>query len=111
LPYNVRFHAWGNASYIRNNLIEERYLAQEEYGVGKMYNLHVRLKVDADDVARFNAVAHEWRVRQAVEETSIGGLFVLGSLVVAYGALRYGCCKKRAGQNAGAVPTPPDAAA
>jgi hypothetical protein len=111
LPYNVRFHAWGNASYIRNNLIEERYLAQEQYGVGKMYNLHVRLKVDADDVARFNAVAHEWRVRQAVEETSIGGLFVLGSLVVAYGALRYGCCKKRASQNAGAVPTPPDAAA
>ena len=108
---SAQFHAWGNTEFIRNNLIEERYLAEQEYGVGKMYNLHVRLKVDPEDVARFNALAQQWQVREAVEETSIGGLLVFGSLVVAYVSLRYFGCKKRTNQIDTATPAPPDAAA
>ena len=108
---SAQYHAWGNTEFIRNNLIEERYLAEQQYGVGKMYNLHVRLKVDPEDVARFNALAHQWEVQQAVEETSIGGLLVLGSLVVAYVGLRYFGCKKRTNQIDTAAPAPPDAAA
>ena len=113
LPPNARFHAWMDTGYIRNYLIEERYLSEEQYEhvMRPMYNLHVRLKVGPEHVARFNALAHEWRVRQAVEETSIGGLFVLGSLVVAYGALRYGCRKKRAGSQQADSGSPGEVAA
>jgi hypothetical protein len=113
LPHSVRFHAWGNSAYTRDHLIESRYFSEDEYQhiTQPMYNLHVLLKVDAEDVARFNTLAHEWQVRQAVEETSIGGLFVLGSLVVVYGALRYVGCKKHLGckKEANPLDAPADA--
>ncbi|MEX2138341.1 MAG: hypothetical protein WD894_03720 [Pirellulales bacterium] len=101
---------WVNAPYIRDQLIEEEYFERVNSSVGPMLNLHVLLRIEQSDVAYFNQLAHQRNVRQAVEETSIGGLFVLGSLVVVYVALRYPCRKKRATAVGSDAPAPPEAA-
>jgi hypothetical protein len=86
-----------DAGYVRNNLIEDRYLAEKTYEnlSSKMYSLHVRLKVEPRHAARFAQIAQQSRVRRAVEAASAGGVFVFGALVVLYGGLRFVGRKKR----------------
>jgi hypothetical protein len=102
--HSARYTAWMDIGYVRNNMIEERYLAEEHKDKipYRMYNLHVRLKVEPRDVARFEELARRHEERRAVETASAGGVFVLGALVVLYGGLRFIGRRKR--------PSPPDPA-
>jgi hypothetical protein len=97
LSPSTRYAAWADIGYVRNNMIEDRYFAEEQYEniAGKMYNLHVRLKIEQRDVARFAELARHHEERRAVETASAGGIFVFGTLVVLYGGLRFLGRKKR----------------
>jgi hypothetical protein len=95
LPPPTRYYAWADMSYLRN-LIEERYSerVKSQYITEPMWKLHVLVKIDPNDVAHFESVAHEARVHEAVAETSAGAACLLGVLAVVYGCLRFKCCKK-----------------
>jgi hypothetical protein len=113
LRASARYAAWVDIRYVRDNMIEDRYLAEERYEnpLGKMYNLHVRLKVEPRDVARFEELARRSEERRAVETASAGGVFVFGALVVLYGGLRFLGRKKRASPTDAAPPAPAEASA
>jgi hypothetical protein len=106
---SAHFAAWADIGYVRNNMIEDRFLAEERYEnpLGKMYKLHVRLKVEPRDIARFEELARYNQQKRAVETASAGGIFVFGALVVLYGGLRFvGRRKKTSAPDAAAAPTP-----
>jgi hypothetical protein len=94
---SAHYAAWTDIGYVRNNMIEERYLAEKQYDdpLGKMYKLHARLKIEPRDVARFEELARRNEERRAVETASAGGIFAFGALIVLYGGLRFLGRKKR----------------
>jgi FtsH-binding integral membrane protein len=110
---NARYAAWVDIGYVRNNMIEDRFFAEERYEnpLGKMYKLHARLKIEPRDVARFEELARHGEERRAVETASAGGVFVFGALVVVYGALRFIGRKKRAAAADPAATTPTETTA
>ena len=97
LPPPTRYFAWSDMSYLRK-LIDARYPEQvkSDYIDDPMWKLHVLVKIDPNDVAHFESVAHDARVHEAVAETSAGAACLLGVLAVIYGCLRYPCRKKPA---------------
>jgi hypothetical protein len=105
---SAHYAAWADIGYVRNNMIEDRYFEEERYEniLGKMYNLHVRLKVEPRDVARFEELARRNEERRAVETASAGGIFAFGALIVLYGGLRFLGRKKRA-SSADTAPSAP----
>jgi hypothetical protein len=102
--------------YVRDNMVARPgdaywHLAEEQYGVGKMYNLYVQLTVQPRDVAWFAELARRNEERRAVETASAGGIFVFGALIVLYGGLRFIGRKKRASPADPAPSAPAEATA
>jgi hypothetical protein len=98
LPPNVRGSLGLSADYIRQQLVKETYLEPVQASFGPMLKMHVLLKIDQKDVARFQQIAHAAEVRERVSIMSAWASGVLGTLVVVYGGLVYAGRKK---------PTPP----